>query len=110
MDQGSVLGNFGQLSEGALLWLYMVTPENGLACATGSPAQGGELDSDMPLLWQAFQTAEACRLAYPGQDWLHLVRAPRCSVCGLVAGRGPMSGRLEAGLKLACGLMRCTAE
>ncbi len=37
----------------------------------------------MPLLEQAFQTAEACRLAYPGQDWLHLVRsAPAQNAAG----------------------------
>lgn len=39
-----------------------------------SAAQGAELDSDMPLLEHAFQTAEACRLAHPDQEWLHLVR------------------------------------
>ena len=43
----------------------------------------------MPLLEQAFQTAEACRLAYPGQDWLHLVRLtwcpPVCQACSNTA-------------------------
>ncbi|KAK9811675.1 hypothetical protein WJX72_008154 [[Myrmecia] bisecta] len=32
-----------------------------------------ELDADMPLYEHACQTAEACRLAYPDLDWLHLV-------------------------------------
>ena len=38
-----------------------------------SAAHGAELDSDMPLMEHAFQTAEACRLAHPEADWLHLV-------------------------------------
>jgi inositol oxygenase len=32
-----------------------------------------DLDPGMPLVEHAFQTAEACRLAYPEHDWLHLV-------------------------------------
>ena len=31
------------------------------------------LDPNMPLLDHCFQTAEACRLVYPQDDWLHLV-------------------------------------
>ena len=30
-------------------------------------------DPNMPLLEHCFQTAEACRVAYPHDDWLHLV-------------------------------------
>ena len=30
-------------------------------------------DPAMPLLEHCFQTAEACRVAYPQEDWLHLV-------------------------------------
>ena len=76
--------------------------KDGSCCAAGSPAQGAELDSDMPLLGQAFQTAEACRLAYPGQDWLHLVRA----ACRLVSGQTSQQG-LCLSLINGAGLLLC---
>lgn len=34
---------------------------------------GFEQQSGLDLRQQAFRTAEACRLAHPSEDWLHLV-------------------------------------
>ena len=46
-------------------------------------------DSDMPLLEHALQTAEACRLAFPDQEWMALV--------GLIHGLGKILAHAKFG-------------
>ena len=62
-----------------------------------------EPGSDMPLLEHAFQTAEACRAAFPESDWLHL--------CGLIHGLGKVLAHARCGALAACmrAWQRCVA-
>ena len=53
-----------------------------------------EPGSDMPLLEHAFQTAEACRAAFPESDWLHL--------CGLIHGLGKVLAHARCGACQHC--------
>ena len=53
-----------------------------------------EPGSDMPLPEHAFQTAEACRAAFPESDWLHL--------CGLIHGLGKVLAHARCGALAAC--------
>ena len=53
-----------------------------------------EPGSDMPLLEHAFQTAEACRAAFPASDWLHL--------CGLIHGLGKVLAHARCGAYQHC--------
>eukprot|EP00891_Asterochloris_glomerata_P008150 jgi/Astpho2/8150/Aster-03082 len=50
-----------------------------------------EPGSDMPLPEHAFQTAEACRAAFPESDWLHL--------CGLIHGLGKVLAHASHGIQ-----------
>lgn len=47
------------------------------------------LDPTMPLMEHALQTAEACRLAYPDEEWLHVV--------GLIHGLGKLLAHKNIG-------------
>lgn len=46
-----------------------------------------DMDPGMPLVDHCLQTAEACRLAHPNNDWLHLV--------GLIHSLGKLLGHPE---------------